>query len=70
VFVLVILRLERRRLISLRVTDHPTAGWIAQQITEAFQWNEAPEHLIRDRDARYGQLVRQRMAANLVICFA
>ena len=61
--VLVILRHERRRLISLSVTDHPTAEWIAQQITEAFPWDEAPTHLIRDRDARYGQLVRRRMAA-------
>jgi transposase InsO family protein len=61
--VLVIVRHERRRLISLSVTDHPTAEWIAQQITEAFPWDEAPAHLIRDRDARYGQLVKQRMAA-------
>ena len=29
-FVLVILRHERRRLISLSVTDRPTAEWIAQ----------------------------------------
>jgi hypothetical protein len=29
-FVLVILRHERRRLISLSVTDHPTAKWIAR----------------------------------------
>ena len=26
------------RLVSLSVTDHPTAQWIAQQITEAFPW--------------------------------
>jgi hypothetical protein len=52
--VLVILRHQRRRLISLSVTDHPTAEWIARQITEAFPWDEAPTHLIRDRDARYG----------------
>jgi hypothetical protein len=32
-FVLVILRHERRRLISLSVTDHPTAEWIARRIT-------------------------------------
>jgi hypothetical protein len=56
-------RHERRRLISLSVTDHPTAKWIAQQITEAFPWGEAPTHLIRDGDSRYGQLVRRRMAA-------
>jgi hypothetical protein len=46
-----ILRHERRRLISLSVTAHPTAEWIAHQITGAFPWDEAPDHLIRDRDA-------------------
>ena len=37
-FVLVIPRHERRRLISLSVTDHPIAEWIALRITEAFPW--------------------------------
>src|SRR5262245_36454487 len=60
--VLVILRHERRRLISLSVTDHPTAEWIAQQITEAFPWDETPTGLIRDRDARYGHAVRRRLS--------
>jgi len=41
-FVLVILRHQRRRLISLSVTANPTAEWIARQITDAFPWNEAP----------------------------
>jgi hypothetical protein len=41
-FVLVILRHQRRRLISLSVTASPTAEWIARQITDAFPWNEAP----------------------------
>ena len=62
-FVLVILRHQRRRLISLTVTSNPTAEWIARQITEAFPWNEAPEHLIRDRDASYGHAVTSRLAA-------
>jgi transposase InsO family protein len=62
-FVLVILRHERRRLISLSVTDHPTAEWIARQITEAFPWESAPTHLIRDRDAAYGHAVTKRLAA-------
>jgi transposase InsO family protein len=61
-FVLVILRHERRRLMSLNVTDHATAEWIAQQLIEAFPWDEAPTHLIRDRDARYGHAVRRRLA--------
>jgi transposase InsO family protein len=62
-FVLVILRHQRRRLISLSVTTNPTAEWIAQRITEAFPWNDSPEHLIRDRDASYGHVVTRRLAA-------
>jgi transposase InsO family protein len=62
-FVLVILRLERRRLISLSVTDHPTAEWIARQITDAFPWDEAPDYMIRDRDGCYGKAVTKRLAA-------
>src|ERR1700704_3249365 len=62
-FVLVILRRERRRLISLSVTANPTAEWIARQITDAFPWDEAPDYLIRDRDASYGQAVTKRLTA-------
>jgi len=62
-FVLVILRHERRRLISLGVTDHPTAEWIACQLTDAFPWDEAPDYMIRDRDGCYGQAVTKRLAA-------
>src|SRR5260370_18302004 len=32
------------------VTAHPTAKWIACQITDAFPWDEAPNYMIRDRD--------------------
>ena len=61
-FVLVILRHQRRRPISLSVTANPTAEWIAHQITEAFPWNEAPDYLIRDRDGSYGHAVTRRFA--------
>jgi hypothetical protein len=47
-YVLVIVRLARRELVWINVTAHPTAEWIAQQLTEAFPWNEAPRYLIRD----------------------
>jgi transposase InsO family protein len=62
-FVLVILRHQRRRLISLNVTTNPTAEWIAHQLTDAFPWNEVPDHLIRDRDGSYGHAVSRRLAA-------
>jgi transposase InsO family protein len=62
-FVLVILRHQRRRLISLTVTTNPTAEWVSRQITDAFPWNEAPDYLIRDRDASYGHAVTRRLSA-------
>lgn len=62
-FVLVILRHERRRLISLNVTANPTAEWIARHITDAFPWDEEPDYLIRDRDACYGSVVTKHLAA-------
>jgi hypothetical protein len=60
---LVILRLERRRLVWTDVTANPTAEWIARQITEAFPWDEAPRYLIRDRDSSYGAAVTRRLRA-------
>ena len=58
---LVILRLERRRLVWANATANPTAEWIARQITEAFPWEEAPQYLIRDRDRSYGAAVTHRL---------
>jgi transposase InsO family protein len=62
-YVLVIVRLARRELVWVNVTAHPTADWIAQQITEAFPWDAAPRYLIRDRDAVYGAVVTCRLRA-------
>jgi transposase InsO family protein len=62
-YVLVIIRLARRELVWLNVTAHPTAEWVAQQITEAFPWTGAPRYLIRDRDAIYGAAVTRRSRA-------
>jgi transposase InsO family protein len=60
---LVILRLERRRLVWTDVTANPTAEWIGRQITQAFRWDEAPRYLIRDRDTSYGAALTQRLQA-------
>jgi hypothetical protein len=53
-YAFVIIRLDRRDLVWINVTAHPTAEWVARQITEAFPWDEAPHYLIRDRDRIYG----------------
>jgi len=52
-FVLVILAHERRRVVHVAVTDHPSAAWTAQQLREAFPWSEAPRYVIRDRDSAF-----------------
>jgi putative transposase len=52
-FVLVILRHDRRRVLHAAVTAHPTAAWTAQQFREAFPWNRAPRYIIRDRDLAF-----------------
>src|SRR6201994_2629545 len=62
-YALVIVRLDRRGLVWINVTAHPTAEWVARQITEAFPWNQAPRYMIRDRDCIYGAVVTRRLRA-------
>ncbi len=60
-FVFVVLRHDRRRVVHFNVTAHPTAEWTAQQIVEAFPFDQAPRVLICDRDGTYGKTFRQRV---------
>jgi putative transposase len=45
---------RRRKLLHLGVTKHPTAEWTANQLTEAFPFDSAPDRLFRDRDSIFG----------------
>jgi putative transposase len=60
-FVFVMLRHERRELLHINVTDHPTAVWTARQLVEAFPDHSAPRFLLRDRDAIYGEEFARRV---------
>ncbi len=40
---------RRRQLLWFGVTRHPTAEWLARQITEAFPWASTPTYLVRDK---------------------
>src|SRR3954447_3530406 len=60
---LLVLRHDRRRILWLRVTAHPSIEWIARQITEACGWEDAPQYLIRDRDRVYGEVFTRRLRA-------
>src|SRR3982074_3197934 len=41
-YAFIIVRLDRRALVWISVTTHPTAEWVARQIIQAFPWDEAP----------------------------
>jgi putative transposase len=56
-FVLVVLSHDRRSVVHFNVTEHPTEEWTAQQIREAFPWDQVPRYVIRDRDAIFGNEV-------------
>jgi transposase InsO family protein len=55
-FVLIILAHQRRRVVRVAVTAHPTAAWTAQQLRQAFPEDLAPRYLIRDRDSVFAEI--------------
>jgi len=59
-FAVLVLGHGRRQLLWFEVTRHPTAQWLARQITEAFPWASAPGYLVRDNDRAYGQVCQRR----------
>jgi hypothetical protein len=60
---LLILLHDRRRILWLGVTAHPTAEWIARQLVEACGWEPMPIYMLRDRDRSYGQAFTRRARA-------
>jgi len=54
---------DRRRVLHFNVTATPSAAWTAQQVVEAFPYDDAPRFLIRDRDGIYGQHFSCRVKA-------
>jgi transposase InsO family protein len=60
-YVFLVLAHERRRVLHFNVTVNPSAEWTAQQIVEAFPWDEVPRYLLRDRDGIYGAHFRRRV---------
>jgi putative transposase len=60
---MIILAHDRRKIVRFDVTQNPTAGWLSRQVTEAFPWDTAPRHVLRDRDASYGSYFCNRVEA-------
>jgi transposase InsO family protein len=53
-YVFLVLAHDRRRIVHFNVTAHPTAEWTAQQLREAFPFEQVPKYLLRDRDGIFG----------------
>ncbi len=60
-YVFIVLRHDRRRVVHFNVTDHPYAEWAARQIIDAFPYDQAPRFLLRDRDGIYGDYFKKRV---------
>jgi transposase InsO family protein len=60
-YVFLVLRHDRRRVVHFNVTTSPMARWAAQQIVEAIPFEEVPRFLLRDRDGIYGDYFRNRV---------
>ena len=59
-YVFLVLAHDRRRVIHFNVTAHPTAEWTAQQLREAFPFDQVPGYLLRDCDQIFGDTFRGR----------
>ena len=64
-FVLVLLAHDRRRIVHVAVTEHPTAAWSAQQLRNAFPDHEVPGYLLHDRDAVFADASSTVAAMNI-----
>src|SRR5216684_3061866 len=60
-YVLIVMRHERRKVIHFNITESPTAQWTAQQVVNAIPYDTAPKYLLRDRDSIYGTAFVRRV---------
>jgi Integrase core domain len=60
---LLILWHGRRQILWLGVTAHPTAEWMARQLTEGCGWESTPRYIVRDRDSVYGEIFTRQLRA-------
>ena len=62
-YVFLVLAHDRRRIVHFNVTAHPTAEWTAQQLREAFSFDQVPRYVLRDRDGIFGREFRKDVKA-------
>lgn len=62
-YAVVVLAHDRRRILRLDATDHPSALWLACQVAHALRADPAPLYLVRDNDGLYGASFRRALRA-------
>lgn len=60
-YVFVVLRNKKRKVVHFNLTTNPSAEWTAQQVIDACPFDTAPKYLMRDRDSIYGIIFRNRI---------
>ena len=58
---------DRRRILHVNVTKHPTSAWITQQLREAFPFETSLKYLIFDRDQKFAFDVIAAVKATRII---
>jgi len=58
---------DRRRILHVNVTKHPTSGWIIRQLREALPFEDSHKYLIFDRDQKFGIEVIATVKATSII---
>jgi putative transposase len=62
-FVFVVLAHDRRRILHVNVTPHPTSDWTRQQLHEAFPHDASARFLLHDRDTTFDAAFDQAVEA-------
>jgi putative transposase len=63
-----VIRHDRRRILHVNVTKHPTSQWVVQQLREAFPFGSAPRFVLFDRDAKYGAEIPAAIRSMKIKC--
>lgn len=60
-YAVLIVRLDRRMILHVGATEHPTQDWLSNEVSQAFSKYPKPRYLIRDRDCCYGRKFSARL---------
>jgi transposase InsO family protein len=66
-YVLLTISHDRRRIEHFAVTEHPTAGWLIQQLRNATPFGRQPKYLVHDNDAAFKSELFQTFLAKINI---